>query len=128
MILGDKMLKLLGFLICFFYALKGSTLPHSLFEEWRDYSNPQIISSDYVYDIDDLPLEGSIEDGKRAWSGHYWPSREGGINNRWNTEAQEGFSYKSPQKNLVLKMPLEELKKLSPSENLISYWDDTTIH
>jgi len=110
------MFKLSGFMIYFLYSFNGHTLPHSLFEEWKDYSNPEIITSDYIYNFESLPLEGTVEDGKRAWSGHYWPSRHGGINNRWNTDTEEGFGYRSPQKNVVLQMSQEELKRLSPSE------------
>ncbi len=103
-------------LVLAFYSFSAFTLPHSLFEDWRDFSNPDIMGSFYNHNLSDLPLEGSVVDGKKAWSGHFWPSREGGINNRWNSESKEGFKYKSPSKNAVMSSNLEDLKKLSATE------------
>jgi hypothetical protein len=106
--------------LCLIVGLMFSTslfaAQHSLYEEWRDYSDPDLMNPAFNHSLFELPLEGSIMDGKKAWSGHFWPSNEGGINNRWNSESKEGFKYKSPSKTNVLQMSFEQLKTLSPSE------------
>jgi hypothetical protein len=103
------------------WSFSALSLPHSMFEDWRDFSDPDIMGSNYNHYFFELPNEGSIIDGKRAWSGHFWPSREGGINNRWNTETKEGFSYKSPSKATVLQYSDEQLKRLAPTEKFDLY-------
>jgi Transglutaminase elicitor len=90
--------------------------PNSINEEWKGFSEPEIMASGFTHQFDSLPLEGSVQIGPRAWSGHYWPSAQGGINVRWNTREQEGFKYKSPKKEEVLRMSQAQLAQLSPSE------------
>ena len=85
-------------------------------EEWRGFSDPEIMSSGFTHAVSQLPMEGMIEIGPKAWSGHYWPSQKGGINSRWNAPDQPGFSYKSPNKEVVMSMSVEQLKELAPSE------------
>lgn len=85
-------------------------------EAWKGFSAPDIMASGFSHDFHELPLEGSVEIGPKAWSGHYWPSQEGGINVRWNHPSKEGFKYKSPKKEQVLNMSLAERAQLSPSE------------
>jgi hypothetical protein len=88
----------------------------AFFEKWEGFSSPEIMLSGFISKFDQLPLEGNMEGEKNAWSGHYWPSKEGGINNRWNSKKREGFDYKSPKKEVILKMSTEQLKTLSPAE------------
>ncbi len=52
----------------------------------------------------------------KAWSGHWWPSKDGGINNRWNSATREGFGYRSPTKAELLKLTPEQISTLSPTE------------
>lgn len=92
-----------------------------ILESWKGFSSPDIMASGFTNDMKSLPLEGSVQIGPRAWSGHYWPSREGGINVRWNTPEREGFKYKSPSKEQVRSMSLEQLATLSPSEKYDLY-------
>mgnify|MGYP003574887185 CR=1 FL=1 len=88
----------------------------TLFGAWKGFSDPEIMSSGFTHKLSDLPLSGSAEDGKHAWSGHYWPSQKGGINHRWNSPSNEMFKYKSPAQAEIAKMSLEDLAKLAPSE------------
>jgi hypothetical protein len=85
-------------------------------EAWQGFSAPEIMASGFTHKLKELPLEGSVEIGPKAWSGHYWPSQEGGINVRWNHPAKEGFKYKSPSKEQVKRMSLNELATLAPTE------------
>lgn len=52
----------------------------------------------------------------KAWSGHWWPSKEGGINNRWNSTIREGFDYRSPTKAQLLTLTASQISALSPAE------------
>jgi hypothetical protein len=83
---------------------------------WDGLSEPGIISSGFNPKLDALPKEGAINYDPKAWSGHWWPSKDGGINNRWNTATQEGFAYRSPTKAELLKLTAEQVALLSPSE------------
>lgn len=87
-----------------------------ILEAWKGFSDPEIFSSGFTHEMKALPLEGSIEIGPRAWSGDYWASKKGGINYRWNAPVKVGFDYKSPSRDQVKNMSIEELATLSPTE------------
>jgi hypothetical protein len=106
-----KALLLLSLLTSFAHA---NTL--SILEAWKGFSDPDIMSSGFTHKFSELPLAGTVEIGPKAWSGHYWPSQHGGINNRWNAPGQPGFNYKSPTFTEVRRMSLEQLAQLAPSE------------
>ncbi len=98
------------------FALGAFAQSQLAFGPWKGFSDPEIMSSGFTHKLSDLPLAGSAEDGKHAWSGHYWPSQKGGINHRWNSPLNEMFKYSSPNKDQVAKMSLEELAQLAPTE------------
>lgn len=86
-------------------------------EEWKGFSAPEIMASGFTHVVEALPLEGTmLGNHTRAWSGHYWPSREGGVNVRWNTLDRKGFKYSSPTKAEVQAMTLDQRAGLSPTE------------
>lgn len=86
-------------------------------EEWKGYSAPEIMSSNFTHAVDALPLEGTmLGNHTRGWSGHYWPSKEGGVNIRWYTLEKEGFKYASPTKAEVLAMTLDQRAGLAATE------------
>lgn len=87
-------------------------------EAWEGFSRPEIMGSGFNPKLDELPLEGFLDAGTKAWSGHYWPSKEGSINARWNTPSKTGFSYWSPSKAEVFNMSEAQLAQLAPSEKL----------
>lgn len=89
---------------------------NGILESWKGFSDPEIMASGFTHKLKELPLEGSIDIGPKAWSGHYWPSQEGGINVRWYHPDKEGFKYKSPTKEQVKLMSLNELAALAPTE------------
>lgn len=99
-----------------FWVPSSFANPHFLNGPWKGDSNPKIMSRNFNYNFNELPLTGSIEDGKRAWSGHYWPSQKAGINHRWRSPYNEMFNYPSPTKDEVKKMSLDERAILSPAE------------
>jgi hypothetical protein len=86
------------------------------FEGWKGFSAPDIMASGFIHQFQQLPLEGSMQIGPKAWSGHYWPSQEGGINIRWNSPKPEGFKYKSPSLMQLKQMSEKEIAQLSPTE------------
>lgn len=85
-------------------------------EPWDGLSEPGVISSGFNPKLDALPKEGAINYDPKAWSGHWWPSKDGGINNRWNTPTQEGFSYRSLSKQELQRSTPEQIELLSPAE------------
>lgn len=100
-------------------AVSTSTLASTpFFEAWKGFSDPDVLSSGFNHRFDELPLSGTIEDGKRNWSGTYWPSNKGGIANRWNTPDKDRYKYtfSSPSRAQVLSMPESQLALLSPAE------------
>lgn len=82
----------------------------------------QGVSEEIILDMkmslnfDLLPLSGETRDKERFWSGDSWRLSRGAINYRWNSPKEEGFNYLSPTRRQILDMPIEEIKKLSPSE------------
>jgi hypothetical protein len=102
-------------LTCFFLSAAHAST-NGILEAWKGFSAPEIMASGFKHSFKELPLEGSVVIGPKAWSGHYWPSQEGGINVRWNHPAKEGFKYKSPTREQVIKMSLAERAQLAPSE------------
>jgi hypothetical protein len=85
-------------------------------EAWEGFSAPEIFSAGFLHEMKALPLEGMIQVGPRAWSGDYWPSKKGSINNRWNSPAKQGWDYYSPNRDELKRMSIEEVAMLSPSE------------
>lgn len=83
---------------------------------WSGFSAPEIMASGFTNSFKALPLEAKLSNGTKGWSSSYWPSREGGINVRWNSVAKVGFDYASPTFEEVKKMSLEQLSTLSPTE------------
>jgi hypothetical protein len=88
------------------------------FEGWKGFSDPAVLSSGFNHRFEELPLSGSIEDGKKGWSSTYWPSNKGGIANRWNTADKDLYKYtfSSPTREQVLTMSEDQLARLSPAE------------
>lgn len=97
-------------------AVFAQALVEDLDSEWKGFSAPEIMSSGFTNMLSALPLEGQLPAGTKGWSSTYWPSKKAGIANRWNSPLQETFDYRSPSKEMVSKMSLEDLKLLSPAE------------
>lgn len=83
-------------------------------DRWNSSNDPAIMDEGFVYELDRLPLIAELP--IRPWSETYWPSAEGSINIRWNLEEPVGFGYRSPTREEVRSMSLEQLKTLSPAE------------
>jgi hypothetical protein len=87
---------------------------HSRFlEAWNLVNNPQNFGS-YETKFEKLPLEGNLT--KAGWTDSYWPTYQGGIAHRWNSETANDFRYESPTKEQVRGMKLAEIAALSPAE------------
>ena len=87
-----------------------------ILEAWKVFSSPEIMASGFTHTMKELPLEGHVQNQTKGWSSSYWPSKEGGINVRWNAPKKVGFDYASPTLEQVKLMSLEELSMLSPTE------------
>lgn len=88
---------------------------------WEGFSDPEILASGFINKLSTLPLSGALDKGTQGWSGHYWPSNKAGITNRWNSPANETFDYKSPSRDAVMRMSLDQLARLSPAEKMDLY-------
>lgn len=62
-----------------------------------------------------LPLNGQVFAKKTLWSGAYWPSSLGGINQRWNLQSLPA-ERTSPNWVEAFLMSQDELAQLSPTE------------
>jgi len=80
----------------------------------------------FNYDFNSLPKSGSIPSTTRGWSGHFWPFKQGSINNRWNAPGRPGFNYKKATRQEILRMSSDQLSRLSPSEKWDIYNGDYT--
>ena len=107
-------MKVLIFLVFF-----NSSLVHA--EKWNSYNNPanMDLERSYVYNVFQLPMKGSLD--VLPWSESYWPTYKGSINYRWNASVKDGFYYTPYSKSQILKMSVDELKTLSPSEKYDIY-------
>lgn len=85
-------------------------------EAWKGFSDPEIFSSGFTHKLSDLPLEGKLDVGTRAWSGDYWSAKKGSINYRWNAPTKIGYDLNSPSKATAARMSEAELATLAPSE------------
>ncbi len=86
-------------------------------EEWDGFSVPDVLASGFTHNIYQLPLEGAAYYNPLAWSGHYWPSKFGGINNRWaDKRYAERYMTDSPSQNEIFRMSQNDLALLSPAE------------
>ena len=83
---------------------------------WDGYNDPNRFGSNYEFRFDRLPLQGAVDPVRMPWSESYWPRNQGSINLRWNTPNPDGFYYRSPSLEEVLRMSLEERKALAPTE------------
>jgi hypothetical protein len=108
------MIKLMILSVLFVSYAQAST--QKIMEAWKGFSSPEIMAAGFTHKMNELPLEGTIQIGPRAWSGGYWASQKGGINIRWNSTTKEGFKYTSPTKVQVQNMSLAELATLAPTE------------
>jgi hypothetical protein len=87
-------------------------------EEWDGFSVPDVIASGFTHNIYQLPLEGASYYNPLSWSGHYWPSKLGGIANRW-ADSRYAKSYPRttlPSRNEIYRMSQNDLALLSPAE------------
>ena len=102
--------------------LAGCGPARKLPKEPQQFLNPIVFHDIEIFDYTDiktfssLPLEGDSRDGKRFWSGDYWPLQKGNINQRWNAYTHMGQTRTSPDRSVVKLMRYEELAELSPSE------------
>jgi hypothetical protein len=83
---------------------------------WPGHSNPRIVSTEFNYSFEKLPLEGNHDKPHTGWSDDYWPTHKGSINRRWNSPGQPGFKLVSPSKEQVFGMTQSQLSELAPSE------------
>ena len=68
-----------------------STFQHAgaIPSEFDWYNHPNLFSEEYIYQFDELSLEGHI--GYEPWSGSYWPKQKAGISQRWQID--QHFDY-----------------------------------
>lgn len=86
------------------------------------FNNPVVFYDTEMFDYSDtkqfasLPLKGDSRDGKKFWSGDYWPLNKGNINQRWNAKTYQGQNRSTPDRSQAKLMRYEDLAELSPSE------------
>jgi len=83
---------------------------------WNASNDPAIFDSHYDYRLNAFETKAILSVDKTPWSETYWPLKQGGINNRWNSKNPAGFDYALPTREQVMHMSKEELEQLSPAE------------
>jgi hypothetical protein len=86
---------------------------------WMRVSDPLIMSTNFNFMMNELPLSGKVGDPKKYWSSDYWARYKGGINYRWNSSNPTGFNLRSPTQSQATQMSQAQLAALAPSEK----WD-----
>ncbi len=83
-------------------------------DHWDYWNQPNQVTGETNYNLSELPMEGTIRDGKHLWSGSYWPFTQKGIANRYLDKT------KKDHRSIVLeKAHLKKVIHLSPAEK----WD-----
>lgn len=108
------MTKWISFLLFLFLSLELSF--SAVNESWSDLSDPIIMGPSFIQDFQRLPLKGATLPSEKLWSGDYWALVKGSINYRWNAKKKIGFNLTSPDKSTAMRMTIQELAELSPSE------------
>lgn len=93
---------------------------------WNEMNKPDMINGSYKRLYSALPLNGTVDADKTPWSDTYWPTNQGGINNRWNSPSKRGFGYHLAPKDEVATMSQAQLSELSPAEKYDIYMGDYT--
>lgn len=108
------MIKLLQISLLFYSTL-------AIADTWNGYNNPanMDVGNDYIYNLNQLPEKSTLD--RLPWSETYWPTDKGSINYRWNSPDKDGFYYIPYSKSQILKMSIDELKTLAPSEKYDIY-------
>lgn len=109
------------FLLFSLVCLLSTTQASSMKEPWGPLSSPELMSHQFQYDFQKLPLYGFAYHETNYWSGGYWNNKKGSINYRWNAEHPRGFNLDSPSKEKLSTMSLTEISKLAPSEKYDLY-------
>ena len=115
-----SMKSLITLFIIFLFTNKIGASPLIL-KPWQNHSSPLRMSKNFKKNFSTLPLAGQALGGDKYWSSDYWPLNKGNINYRWNAPEPIGFGLNSPDKEEVLRMDIEELKFLAPSEKFDLY-------
>lgn len=111
-------MKLIFAFILVFILNNNSQASPNLDRPWPSQSRPTIMSKKFEMELKKLPRGGIVIESQKYWSSDYWPLQKGNINLRWYAKEPRGFNLHSPTKNEALKMNLEELSELAPSEKL----------
>lgn len=109
-------MKFLFILFLSQFFLSNALASPLILKPWEDHSSPLRMSKYFKKRFSRLPLFGQAIGSEKYWSSDYWPLNKGNINYRWNSERPRGFDLDSPDREEVLRMDLEELKSLAPSE------------
>lgn len=88
-------------------------------EHWDETNDPLNLSTTYQRVFSRLPIEGEV--AVAPWSDSYWPSKEGGIANRWREVGSDAFSYALYTHEELQAMSRRELARLSPAEKYDAY-------
>jgi len=87
-----------------------------LLGKWNGYNDPGAYDPSYERRFSVLPLNGDLGGREHPWTDTFWPTKKGGIANRWNAPGQPGFKYSPPSREAVRTMSESQLAQLSPAE------------
>jgi hypothetical protein len=91
-------------------------------ERWDEANDPiNMLPKKYAFIFSKLPLEGEIL--VKPWADTYWPSKQGGLSQRW-LEGVDGHNVKPVQLSAAKDLSKKELAGLSPAEKFDLFVED----
>ena len=86
----------------------------SLQEEWDRINDPLRLGQGWMRNFSQLPVTGQL--ARKPWSDSYWPSRAGGIADRWRDYTADAFAYDFYSVDQLRGLSPHALSLLSPAE------------
>jgi hypothetical protein len=86
----------------------------SLEEAWDHVNDPLRLGQGWIRDFSQLPVTGQLE--RKPWSDSYWPSRSGGIADRWRDYEADTFAYEFYSLDQLRALSPLQVSRLSPAE------------
>lgn len=88
-------------------------------DPWNSRNDPNNWQEGLTFNFNKLPSSGELD--YVPWSDTYWPSYQGGLAHRWNTDDSQDFQYQTFSKSQLQSMSSKDIAKLSPAEKYDIY-------
>lgn len=115
-------MKLILLIACSFIQLSVFATPDKIESKtWNFQNNPYRIDKNFEAHFNRLPLSGDLNESKLGWPGYHWSLNKAMIANRWQTQKNDNFKYKTFSLMALKQMTKEQINTLSPAEKYDIY-------